>query len=89
MAMFYVEAYIVVVTFRVNEAEGVSGPIYIVLIMGVMVGVWSLMISSVCVVKKCWSRTGAGRLLGLYASISSAFTFANDLCTGSLPLYSS
>jgi hypothetical protein len=37
--MSYVEAYTAVVIFRVNDAEGISGPIYIVPIMGVMVGV--------------------------------------------------
>jgi hypothetical protein len=88
MDMFCVEVYVAVVTFRMNEAGGISGPIYRVLMMGVTVRVWSVVISSLYVVKKCWSRTGAGRLLCLYASISSTFTFANGLCIGSLPLYS-
>jgi len=35
--MSFVEAYTAVVILRVNEAEGISGPIYIVPTMGVMV----------------------------------------------------
>jgi hypothetical protein len=35
--MSFVEAYIAVVILRVNEAEGISGPIYIVPTMGMMV----------------------------------------------------
>jgi len=37
LAMSYVETYTAVVILRVNEAEGISGPIYIVPAMGVMV----------------------------------------------------
>jgi len=37
LAMSFVEVYTAVVILRVNEAEGISVPIYIVPIMGVMV----------------------------------------------------